>query len=165
MMSNHPVNGDPEDDALWGRVRVIEFPNSFLGIEDKTKKERLKSSECLETILHWAVEGAMKWYKLGAVGLTTPHAVAETTQKQRDELDYIQQWIDEVCKDDKEYWTPNEEVVASYLEWCKSNNVQHPKGPKALSQSLKAKGYEVGVVRKIDGKTKRGVEGIRVFNN
>jgi len=80
---------------------------------------------------------------------TTPHAVAETTQKQRDELDYIQQWIDEVCKDDKEYWTPNEEVVASYLEWCKSNNVQHPKGPKALSQSLKAKGYEVGVVRKL----------------
>ena len=32
-MSNHPVNGDPEDDALWARVRVIEFPNSFLGME------------------------------------------------------------------------------------------------------------------------------------
>lgn len=162
MMSNHPVNGDPEDDALWGRVRVIEFPNSFLGNEDKMKKERLKSQECLETILYWAVEGAMKWYSLGATGLTTPNAVAETTQKQREELDYIQQWLDEMCKDDKEYWTPNEEIVASYLEWCKSNNVQYPKGPKALSQSLKAKGYEVGVVRKFEGKTRRGIEGLRI---
>jgi len=162
MMSNHPVNGDPEDDALWGRVRVIEFPNSFLGNEDKMKKERLKSPEVLEAILYWAVQGAIKWYKLGATGLTTPKAVAETTQKQREELDYIQQWLEEVCKDDKQYWTPNEEIVASYLEWCKSNNIQYPKGPKALSQSLKAKGYEVAVIRKIEGKTKRGVEGLRI---
>lgn len=162
MMSNHPVNGDPEDDALWGRVRVIEFPNSFLGQEDKTKKERLKSPESLEATLYWAVQGSIRWYALGSTGLSTPVAVAETTQKQRDDLDYIQQWLDEACENDVQAWTPNEAVISSYLSWCKGNNVQYPKGPKALSQSLKAKGYEVGVPKWGDGKTKRGVSGLHV---
>src|SRR5256886_1111377 len=61
MLSNWPVNGDPEDDALWGRVRVISFPNSFLGKEDKGKKDHLKSDEGLTRILNWGVQGAIKW--------------------------------------------------------------------------------------------------------
>lgn len=165
MMSNHPVNGDPEDDALWGRVRVIEFPNSFLGNEDKMKKERLKSDECLEAVLYWSVQGAIKWYSLGATGLTTPDVVAETTKKQREELDYVQQWLDEMCQDDEQAWEPNDAVIASYLRWCENNNIQFPKGPKALAQSLKAKGYEVGVPKWENGKTRRGVSGLRVFNS
>jgi putative DNA primase/helicase len=40
LTSNWPVNGDVDDDALWGRLRVIEFPNSFLGKEDKSLKQK-----------------------------------------------------------------------------------------------------------------------------
>lgn len=159
MLSNWPVNGDPEDDALWGRVRVIEFPNSFLGKEDKALKDRLKSPEILKGILYWTVQGAMKWYKLGSAGLSTPEAVKATTQKHRDELDYVQQWVEACCENDPQAWTPNEVVTASYLSWCRDNNVQYPKGPKALAQSLKAKGYTPGVQKKHAGKNKKGVQG------
>jgi putative DNA primase/helicase len=168
MMSNHPVNGDPEDDALWGRVRVIEFPHSFLGVEDKTKKARLREQEALKGVLYWIVEGAKKWYSLGAKGLETPQAIAETTQAQRAELDYVQQWLDEECQVDEVgdlgLWAPNEVVTASYTQWCKNNNVQYPKGSKALAQSLKAKGFNPGQQKWMNGKNKRGVGGLYIFS-
>lgn len=163
MMSNHPVNGDPEDDALWGRVRVIEFPNSFLGIEDKGKKARLKDPEVLKGVLYWAMQGAIAWYGLGSKGLDIPAAVIETTQAQRDELDLVQQWLEECCDLENGGWASNEEIMASYTEWCKDNNVQYPKGPKALAQSLKAKGYEVSKPQWVNGKTKRGVGGLHIY--
>jgi putative DNA primase/helicase len=163
MMSNHSVNGDPEDDALWGRVRVIEFPNSYLGNEDKTKKERLKQPDALEAILAWAVEGAIKWYALGASGLQAPKAVTNITKKHRDELDYVQQWIEECCEEYEGVWSSSEEVTDSYTTWCKNNNVSYIKNPKELTQSLKARGLTTGVQKKIDGKNKRGVDGLYVY--
>jgi putative DNA primase/helicase len=165
MMSNHPINGDPEDDALWGRVRVIHFPHSYLGIEDKSKKERLKEPEMLQGVLWWAVQGAVKWYSLGAKGLSTPAPVVEITQEHRAKLDYVQQWLDECAGDTPEAWTPNDVIHASYRVWCKNNNVQYPKGPTALAQSLKTKGYTPGVQKWTGGKNKKGVGGLHIDPN
>lgn len=162
MMSNWPVNGDPEDDALWGRVRVIEFPNSFLGMEDKGKKARLKEPDVLQGVLYWLVQGAMKWYALGSAGLAIPPAVAATTKAHRSELDYVQQWLDECCDDDDEGWVSNEEVMKSYIAWCDENGVQHKKGPKNLALSLKSKGYETGHQKKVEGVNKKGVVGLYI---
>ena len=167
MLSNWPVNGDPEDDALWGRVRVIEFPNSYLGNEDKTKKSRLQEPDVLEAILAWAIEGAMKWYALGPSGLQAPDAVKNITSKQRDELDYVQQWLEECCEFDEEAkgcWEANEDVIKSYTAWCKDNNVQHVKGPRGLALSLQSKGFKTGVQKKIDGRNTKGVEGLYIYS-
>ncbi len=169
MMSNHPVNGDPEDDALWGRVRVIEFPNSFLGKEDKSKKARLKEPSILKGVLSWAVRGAIKWYALGSQGLIAPEAIVKITQSQREALDYVQQWLDEVAQEETDetgpLWTANEAIAASYNAWGTANHVQYPKGPKALAQSLKAKGYRVSESQYIpsEKKMKRGVGGLHIF--
>jgi hypothetical protein len=43
LTSNHQIKGDVNDDAFWGRLRIIEFPHSFLGREDKTLKARMQS--------------------------------------------------------------------------------------------------------------------------
>ena len=161
MLSNWPVNGDPEDDALWGRVRVIPFPNSFLGKEDKSKKERLKSDEILISILYWGVQGAMKWYALDSSGLQTPTYVAKVTKSQRDAQDFVQQWLSECCVEDAEAWTPNEIVIANYTQWCEGNNVT-PKKAKALAQSLQMKGFTTGVAKWVSGKTQKGVSGLKI---
>jgi hypothetical protein len=164
MLSNHPVNGDPEDDALWGRVKVIEFPHSFLGREDKSKKARLKQPDVLQAILCWAVQGALKWYALGAAGLKTPDAVARTTQAQRDEQDYVKLWLEDSTTPDENAWEPNEELRKSYLTWCKKNQVPYPKGPQTFAQSLKARGYQTGVQKWHEGKNHKGVAGLRLNN-
>mgnify|MGYP003377264780 CR=1 FL=1 len=51
LLSNQPVNADPDDDAVWGRVRLVHFPKSHLGEEDKTLKERMKDPANLRGIL------------------------------------------------------------------------------------------------------------------
>jgi putative DNA primase/helicase len=161
MLSNWPVNGDPEDDALWGRVRVISFPNSFLGKEDKTKKARLKSPEVLKSIFYWVVQGAIKWRALGPSGLQTPEYVALTTKKQRAELDFVQQWLDECCTVTPGAWTANETVIASYTQWCEANNVS-PKKARGLAQSLQTKGFATGVQKWQEGRNQKGVAGLAI---
>jgi putative DNA primase/helicase len=162
LSSNHPINADAEDDALWSRVRVIEFPNSYLGREDKRLKQRMRSPEVLEGVLAWAVEGAIRWYQLGSKGLETPEIVAEATAQARKDLDYVGQWIDECVApaDDPEHFVTNEVIRASYETWCSNNGVNYPKGSGALTRSLKGKGYDAGVSQKKDGRTYRGCKGI-----
>lgn len=97
LSSNHPVNADPDDDAVWGRVRVIEFPHSHLGNEDKSLKQRMHSTGNLEAVLAWAIRGAMEWYKLGDKGLPELPSNAAIKQAQRNDLDSVQMWLDECC--------------------------------------------------------------------
>jgi putative DNA primase/helicase len=159
MLSNWPVNGDPEDDALWGRVRVIEFPHSFLGKEDKSKKARLRDAESLQAILYWCIQGAIKWYALGAQGLSIPAKVSDATKAHRDELDFIAQWLAE-CTAPGE-WISNAEINASYQTWCEENHVSAKKA-RSFALSLQIKGYKTGVQKKVEGKNCKGIAGLQL---
>lgn len=163
MLSNHPVNGDPDDDALWGRVRVISFPNSYLGKEDKSKKTRLKEPDVLKGVLYWAIQGAIRWYALGSKGLQAPQSVVDETQRQRNELDYVQQWLDERGEDNPDGWVSNEEAVKSFSNWCKENNITYVKTRRSLTDSLKMKGYKIDKQKKVQGKNKKGIEGLYIY--
>ena len=93
LSSNHEVNADADDDALWGRVKVIHFPHSRLGNEDKNLKLQLQSQDNLEAVLAWAIEGAYQWYQRGGKGLETPQAVKELTSKQRSDQESVGLWL------------------------------------------------------------------------
>lgn len=142
LVSNFPVNADVSDDAAWYRLRVIEFPHSYAGSEDKTLKRRMRQPANLRGVLAWAVEGARAWYT-SSVGLVTPKAVTLATSAQREALDYVQSWLDECCVVNPGTWTSNPLLYQSYASWCKDNGVT-PKLQKALSQELGRKGYSVG---------------------
>lgn len=156
LLSNYPPRGSVDDDALWvARLRVIEFPNSFLGHEDKDLKQRLRQPENQTGILAWLVEGARRWY---AEGLKVPDSVTATTKRYRTELDWIAQWQEECCTQNA-VWTANHVLYQSYENWCTDNGVK-PKGARSWGKALSSKGFEVGVVKKVDGKTWRGVNGL-----
>lgn len=122
LVSNHEVNADVDDDALWGRVQVVTFPLSHLGKEDTTLKERLRQTANLEGVLRWVIDGSMMWY---ADGLKTPpDAVAKATSSQRDKLDYVKQWADECCDFVESEWTPSARLMKSYKSWCEANNIK-----------------------------------------
>lgn len=168
LSSNNPVNADPDDDAVWGRVRVVQFPHSHLGKEDKTLKRRMHSQAGLEAIFAWAVAGAVRWYKLGAAGLPELEILSCLKKAQRAELDHVQQWIDECCQtDDPNAFSSNETVNISYRTWCNDNGVT-PKLKKGLTQSLNKKGFASNVGWIVNpstnqGKTARGFVGLRVL--
>jgi putative DNA primase/helicase len=159
LLSNHGPKGDVDDDALWAaRLRVIEFPNSFLGQEDKALKWRLRQPENMAGILTWLVQGARRWY---SEGLHVPEAVTKATARHRDDLDWIGQWLAECCAQDGG-WTANHLLYQSYENWCNENGVK-PKGARAWGKALSSKGLGVGMVKKLEGKTWRGVNGLTLL--
>jgi putative DNA primase/helicase len=164
LTSNWPVNGDVDDDALWGRLRVIEFPNSFLGKEDKSLKKRIKNPKTLEGILAWAVEGAREWYKSGNSGLKAPEKIVASTAGHRNDADYVQMWLNECTEVDQASWSSNPAIMTSYTRWCESNGIE-AKHMRGLSISFKQKGFEVGVQArdKLTSQVNRGVQGFRII--
>jgi len=148
--SNFPVRGDPDDDALWGRLRVIRFPNSHDGAEDMTLKERLTEPEALAGLLAWAVKGAVMWY---AEGLGRPAVVMTVTRNARNELDYVAQWMAQclvqVKPEDKydeegrmKHVLSNQQVFGSYQTWCAENGIQ-ARGLTNLKRAMASKGCEL----------------------
>lgn len=156
LVSNEPVNADVDDDALWYRVKVIEFPNGHMGDEDKTLKQRMKAPENLRGVLRWVIEGAMAWYA-SPRGLVHPTHVTTSTQRHREELDHVGAWLDECTKRLPGAWTAYGPLYSSYESWCKTNGVA-PKSLRLFTRALKKKGFEVREARKSEGKTFRGVK-------
>lgn len=160
VASNHPVKGDVDDDAFWGRVKVLHFPKSHLGTEDKLLKQRLSTPSVLAGVLAWAVAGAMKWYA-APQGLTTPAAVSKWTRAQRDELDFVARWLGECCTvGGDELFTTNAVLYASYKNWCQDNGVM-PKHAAQWGRALESKGLTQDR-RRIDSKVQRGRVGVEI---
>ena len=156
LSSNQPVNADPDDDAVWGRLRIIEFPKSHLGQEDKTLKDRMKSRQTLEGLLNWAIQGAIKWYALGSKGLPELESSAAIKSVQRSELDNVQAWLEECCQIGADHFTPNRKLYPSFRLWCEVNGVE-PKHQQGLTQALQRKGF---LQSRTD--TTRGTKGFKV---
>lgn len=154
LSSNHAVRGDVEDDAFWGRVKVIEFPNSHLGKEDKSLKERMLSAESMNAILAWAVQGAGMWYQSDD-GLVTPTEIAQKTAQQRGEMDTVKMWLEECTTRVAGAQTANGILYQSYADWCEENG-EMPKKANKFGQAMTAKGYERATFKDAVGKTKRG---------
>lgn len=158
LASNHPVNVDVDDSAAWARVRVIEFPNSYLGREDKALKQRLSEPASLRGVLRWAVEGACLWYAAGGSGLPHPEKIKRDTQTQRAKQDFIQQFLDERTKPNPEGYIHSGALWEIYKAWCDSNGVP-AKLQNQFSQALETKGFHLSRKR-IDGALKRVIMGL-----
>ncbi len=136
LSSNEPVHADPDDEAVWGRIRTIEFLHSHLGHEDKTLKRKMRSHDVLRGVLLWAAYGAEKWYKLEATGLTELARSVELKEKHREGLDAVGMWLDECAtREDEKAFTPAAELYTNYKYWCEHNG-QEPKHMRTFSQAL-----------------------------
>jgi P4 family phage/plasmid primase-like protien len=164
LVSNHPPKVDVEDDAAWVRVKVIRFPNSYAGCENKALKAHMRQSAVLRQVLTWAVQGAMMWYGAEGKGLTTPPKVISDTQAARDLLDYVGQWLTERVEktDNPKHFVSNPTLYASYKTWCEDNGVT-PKRITNLTQAMKAKGYRAGERGRIGSKQYRGCYEIQLL--
>lgn len=141
LLSNHKVQTDVEDDAIWGRLRLLCFPNSHLGNEDKTLKERMKSPKNLEAVLKWVVDGAVRYY---ADGLVTPAVVTGAANSAREDIDFVQKWLDDntvLHPGSREVYTVARDLYKDYLKWCEDMGVAAKK-QRGFANALAAKGVE-----------------------
>lgn len=140
LSANWPFNADTNDAATWGRVRIIEFPNSYLGEEDKGLADRLARPEALEGVLAWLVEGARRWY--ASDGLKTPAGVAAIGERQRHEQDFIQQFIDDCCVAVPEEFVSFSDIYEAYQAWC--SGLLTAQKHRSFSLALSSKGFDSG---------------------
>lgn len=156
LVSNHPIQTEAEEDATWGRARVICFPHSHLGKEDKTLKERMKEPDNLRAVLNWIVWGAVAYFKNG---LETPDIVKAATQKARDDVDFVGKWLaDNITLGSDDEYTTVTNLYQNYASWCSDIGVT-PKKQRSLSNSLLSRGIgpseplrlPLGVVRVVRG--------------
>ena len=61
MYGNHKPEIRGTDDALWSRVKLVEFDVSFADRVDLTLPERLRAE--LSGILNWAIQGCLDWQR------------------------------------------------------------------------------------------------------
>lgn len=157
LVSNHQLLADPGDDALWGRLHVIEFPHSHLGAEDKQMKARMRTPANLAGVLRWVVEGAQRWYRDGE--LHAPDAVVAATTAQREDQDYIKHWLDDRCELNAEAWTTNANLVTSYQNWCEANGQKPTRSTDVADALIK----RFGCTRERHGKDRtRGFKGVQL---
>lgn len=141
LSSNFKVMAQADDDALWSRLRIINFPNSHLGKEDFGLEAQLWESRT--GILKWAIDGAMAWYqrKEANIGLGHPEIITHAVLAHRNENDTVAQFIEDCCIVGSEQYAVGAQLTAAYRDWCNENSLPQL-GGRRLGEALRRKGFE-----------------------
>jgi putative DNA primase/helicase len=108
------------EDAIWRRIRVIEFPITIHpDQQDKTLADRLIKE--LPGILQWALKGLSEWRK---TGLAPPDCVLQATRSYREDNDTVGQWIESACVCEPKLRTSMRDLFDSYKSWCDDSSLE-----------------------------------------
>ena len=136
LYGNHKPEIRGTDDALWGRVKLIEFPVSFADRVNTELPAQLRAE--LSGILNWAIEGCLAWRK---DGLVPPDKVQMATQAYRQEQDVIGQFITECCDTGEDYMQCKASALyKAYQRWAEQTGAVDL-GQKRFGTYLTAHGY------------------------
>jgi putative DNA primase/helicase len=137
MAANHRpiIRGD--DHAIWRRIKLIPFEQTFAkDKQDRSLKEKLLRE--LPGILNWAVEGCLQWQK---IELETPPSIQEATQEYREEMDLLADWMSTHCVLGSNQSATVRELYGSYIRWCETNEVE-PLQRRVFGRKLASKGLK-----------------------
>jgi P4 family phage/plasmid primase-like protien len=120
MYGNHkPVIHDT-DDAIWDRVKLVEFEQSFKDRVDIELPGKIKAE--ISGILNWALVGCKAWI---AGGLLPPAKVQASTKAYREEQDVFAPFLAEKClvrPGETSISVKASELYKTYKKWCDDND-------------------------------------------
>jgi putative DNA primase/helicase len=139
LATNHKPAIWERTDAIWRRIKLIEFNRQFKGRQaDLTLRGKLDSE--LPGILTWAVAGCLAWQKFG---LREPQRVTSATLGYRQESDQVGRFLKDRCQLQDDERTPAKALYDGFLLWSAAS---HEK-PLAINQ-FAAKLEERGLQKK-----------------
>lgn len=137
MATNHKPRISGMDLAIWRRIKLIPFEVSFPeDKQDKLLTDKLEAE--LPGILHWMVEGCLKWQK---EGLGHVSAIAEAVDEYRNEMSDIQMFLTERCERDELSMIQGAEFYQAYVNWCEANN-ERPRNNRNFGMLLAEAGLD-----------------------
>ena len=126
------VSGD--DEAVWRRLRLVPFEQSFRGREDRALAATLAAE--LPAILAWAVEGCQAWQR---EGLGHAQAVTRATDDYRTDEDVLGAFLADCCEQNGE--VAAKDLRAAYEQWCAEQG-ELPLAGNALGRRLARRGIQ-----------------------
>lgn len=145
------ISGD--DDGIWRRVIVIQFPHQFKGeAADKSIFRRLLAEG--EGVLRWLIEGTLIWLN---EGLVQPDPVREAIDDYRKASNPFGEWFTTfVDVRDPQARCRSAELYTSYKAFCEENGVGDRETMTSTAfgralgdkQLMKAKDVNGNVIRK-----------------
>ena len=136
-----------QGDAIWRRVKVINFPNTYANpgdriyVEGVSKPKDLKLKEKLRGefpgILAWAVRGAVAWYRYG-LG-EEPASVRNRIDEYQVETDPTGDFFEQCCDLDPKTFTMHGNLYKTYCSYIEHNAAGHPVSSKAFGAILDEK--------------------------
>ena len=135
LITNHLPKVPADDPALWARLLVIPFDQSFLGREDRGLEERLAKD--LPAVLAWAVAGWVDYQRLGS--LQPPESVSAATSSYRVNNDHLAQFIEERCLLNPHMHVMSSALWSEWEAWCTAGNVR-PGTNRTFKADLEAHG-------------------------
>ncbi len=120
IATNHKPIVRGTDVGIWRRIKLIPFEVN-IPKEKIDKNMKYKLREEFPQILHWAVEGCIKWQK---EGIEEPGKVQEAIKEYKVEMDLLASFIEQcividyTCIDK----IPAADLFKVYSKWAKQNN-------------------------------------------
>ena len=99
VLSNYKVQISGRDNAIWQRVKLIEFPVQFVDPTDQCPKpihlkdrglpKKLEGE--IEGVIAWVIEGVREWYlqKIKGFGIEEPKCVRDAVKQYRSDEDSV----------------------------------------------------------------------------
>jgi len=146
LRTNHKPRITGTDEAIWSRVRLIEFPwQCPEQDQDRDLGDKLAAEH--SGILNWALRGTAQWLDHG---LGTPTEVAAATSRYRGAEDVLADWLAEHTAAGGE--TLASLLYANYRAWAEGQGFRVVSA-KAFGLGLADRGFEVH----------RGTRGVRYW--
>jgi putative DNA primase/helicase len=146
LITNHLPKVPADDPALWARLLVVPFGQSFLGREDRGLEERLAKD--LSAVLAWAVAGWVEYQRLGS--LEPPESVTAATSSYRVNNDHLAQFIEDRCLLNPHMHVMSSALWSEWEAWCTASNVR-----PGTNRTFKADLEAHGIIHE------RGMHGVR----
>lgn len=151
IYGNHKPEIHGTDDAIWDRVKTIEFNVEIPKNErDPLMLEKLTAE--LPGILAWAVRGNMLWQRRG---ISAPKKVDDATDKYQGEQDMVGQFLIDCCELGASYQVSASSLYQAYESWAKQLGFKPESGTK-FGGDLGRRGFDVK--RTMAGKLRHGLQ-------
>jgi putative DNA primase/helicase len=144
LLTNDRPHCPDSDYAFWARMRLIEFPFSFVPEPDPKRPYEKKAIENLEEqllkedsgILAWLVEG---WLLCQESGLKAPAKVLAATEEYKKDEDVLGVFIEQCCIVDTVLTVSVAQLKEKWEKWFKDNIGQKPYSWRWVGLRLKKK--------------------------
>jgi putative DNA primase/helicase len=138
------------DDAIWRRIRVINFPVT-VPEDQRDPSLTQKLADEASGILNWALEGYCEWM---SGGLRPPQEIIEATSRYRQENDHVGQFIDARCVKQASEKCSTKTLFDEYVNWSEENG-HTPMPINSFGKDLTRKGY--GIKKGSQGNSRAGI--------